>query len=128
MTNISCQVSWRRIVEPAAELAQRWQISEAEATYIAVYFQSKDLYYDLYPAIYDMYGDKKGNPKKEGDFVENPALSATLYAIAEEGPDYLYSTMAATLAAEVQAAGGIMTTADITGYTHVERDVMKVCV
>ncbi|CAE7343544.1 GGT1 [Symbiodinium microadriaticum] len=118
-------VSWHRVVEPAAALANRWQISEAEATYIAAFFRSKDTYYDLYPDIFDMYSDRKGNPKKEGDYVQNPALSQTLYNIADQGPDYLYSTMAATLAQEIQDAGGIVSTNDITSYTPVERDVMK---
>lgn len=118
------QVSWSRIVEPAAELAERWEVSEAEATYIAAYMTNKDEYYDLYPDIFDMYSNKDGKPKKEGDFVENPALANTLSHIATEGPAYLYSTMAATLSQEIIAAGGIITEQDISSYTPVEREVV----
>jgi gamma-glutamyltranspeptidase / glutathione hydrolase len=99
-------------------------VSEAEATYIAAFFTNKDDYYDLYPDIFDMYSNKDGKPKKTGDFVENPALANTLYRIASDGPDYLYSTMAATLAEEIAAAGGIITQHDISSYSPVEREVM----
>lgn len=105
-------------------MAEKWEVSEAEATYIASFFTHKDEYYELYPDIFDMYSDKNGNAKQGGDFVENPALAETLRHIAQEGPDYLYVTMAATLAEEIVATGGIVTTEDISSYTPLEREVM----
>lgn len=48
--------------------------------------------------------------------MEQPNLANTLIHIAEEGPDYFYETIAATLAAEVQQHGGNLTEQDIRGY------------
>ena len=52
--------------------------------------------------------------------VENPALAETLRRVGEDGPAYLYETQAEALAAEVRAAGGVLTADDIRGYASRE--------
>jgi gamma-glutamyltranspeptidase len=59
-----------------------------------------------------------------GEVVNNPALAETLRQIALD-PEYLHNTMAATLAAEIQAAGGIITAAEITAYTPKLREAVE---
>jgi len=56
--------------------------------------------------------------KVAGEMVRQPKLAATLDSIAASGSDYLYVDMAETLAAEIRAAGGITTAADIRGYVN----------
>ena len=58
-----------------------------------------------------------------GEVINNPALAETLRQIAQN-PDYLHTTMAATLAAEIQAAGGIITAAEISAYSPKVRDAV----
>lgn len=64
-----------------------------------------------------------GSYKTGGDVINNPALAETLRQIALN-PDYLHTTMASTLAAEIQEAGGIVTTSDITSYTPKVREAV----
>ncbi len=64
--------------------------------------------------------------KDIGDSVEQPELSKTLENIANHGPDYLYVTMADTIAKEIQDAGGYITKDDITRYEPVIMDALKV--
>jgi gamma-glutamyltranspeptidase len=59
-----------------------------------------------------------------GDVINNPALAETLRQIALD-PEYLHTTMAATLADEIQAAGGIITAAEITAYATKIRDAVE---
>jgi gamma-glutamyltranspeptidase len=59
-----------------------------------------------------------------GEVINNPALAETLRQIAVD-PEYLHTTMAATLAAEIQAAGGIITATEITAYAPKVRDAVE---
>lgn len=53
--------------------------------------------------------------------LSNPALARTMRKIAEDGPGALYSgEIAAALAADVQAAGGYLTEADLAGFAATE--------
>lgn len=53
---------------------------------------------------------------QEGDRIVNDALVETLRKIAKKGPDALYIDMAAKLAAEIKAAGGVATKDDFNNY------------
>jgi gamma-glutamyltranspeptidase / glutathione hydrolase len=58
-----------------------------------------------------------GTPYREGDLFRQPALAATLRAIAEQGADYLYTgAWAERLVAAVRADGGRMTLEDLAAY------------
>lgn len=59
-----------------------------------------------------------------GDVINNRALAETLRQIALD-PEYLHTTMAATLADEIQAAGGIITADEITAYATKIRDAVE---
>ena len=56
-------------------------------------------------------------------------LADLLDAIGAQGPDALYLQHGNDLAAEIQAAGGILTAADLQGATPVVKDplVIRVC-
>lgn len=54
---------------------------------------------------------------KEGDLLKNPTLAKTLEAVMEEGADAIYKgERARNLAADIQAAGGIVTEEDLNRY------------
>lgn len=114
----SGKLAWRDVVQPASNLARRWQVSAEVASSIASV--APYLLSGRYPELARLYLRSDGRLKCEGDVVENPALADTLQHIGEQGPAYLYDTMAATLAAEVRAAGGLLTEADIRGYASEE--------
>ena len=59
-----------------------------------------------------------------GDVINNPALAETLKQVSKN-PEYLHDTMASTLAAEVQAAGGILTASDISSYAPKLREAVQ---
>ncbi len=64
-----------------------------------------------------------GGLYRPGDILKQPALAATLQAIAEQGADAFYKgPIAEAIAETVQAAGGSMTTQDLSGYEAVWRE------
>ncbi len=116
----SKRFTWSELVAPAAELAKQWTISKETEYYldvIAPYLLSGE-----YPELSSYYLASKGKVKRAGDTVKQPKLANTLTQIGKYGPDYLYKTMAATIAGELQALGGVVTEDDITNYSI---DVMQ---
>jgi gamma-glutamyltranspeptidase/glutathione hydrolase len=67
-----------------------------------------------------------GRAPAEGDRLVQPDLARTLEAIAADGPAAFYEgRIADRLVAAVQAAGGILTKADLAGYRAVERTPLR---
>lgn len=119
-------LAWRECTEPAARLAERYEVSAELASMLAdsevvAYMQS-----GAYPALEALFRNADGSIKRQGDFVTNTKLAHTLDQIGLHGSDYLYETMAPTLAAEVQAAGGVLTVEDLQAYTVLEHEPITV--
>src|SRR6186997_1650683 len=58
-----------------------------------------------------------GSRYAAGEILKQPALAATLRAVAEQGTDYMYKgPWAKKLVAAVQADGGAMTLEDLSSY------------
>jgi len=58
-----------------------------------------------------------GSPLHTGDILRQPALARTLERIAAEGPTAFYhGSIAASVADSVDAAGGVLSLADLAGY------------
>jgi len=117
---------WKDCTEPAARLAESYTVSAELASMLAdgdvlPYLLSGD-----YPALSALFLNADGSVKKQGDAVTNTKLSQTLDQIGLHGSDYLYKTMAPILAAEVQAAGGILTVEDLTAYSVQEHTPITV--
>ncbi|MCB4822550.1 gamma-glutamyltransferase [Roseicella aerolata] len=69
----------------------------------------------------------EGRPLAEGAVLRNPALAATLRAVAEQGADALHrGPIAAEIAAAVRASPnpGFMTTDDLAGYEPRRREAL----
>lgn len=111
----SGKVSWKMLVAPAARLAESWTLNAYVAKVLTEI--ETQLHSGLYPELSKLYLTAEGTLKSAGDTIQQPILAQTLQNIGEFGPDYLYSTMASTLAAEIQQAGGILTEADIRSYS-----------
>ena len=75
-----------------------------------------------HPSSARIYLRADGSVKQAGDHIALDDLAATLEAIAAGGAAGFYSgPVAEKMVAAVQAAGGRMTMADLTGYRAVER-------
>lgn len=119
------RLEWKAVVEPVIALAESGlPIGHYLATQIhdtAHHFRAStsnnnnhDAEYGLRPFL--TTNDDWNQPLKEGDLLRNRELADTLRAIAADGADAVYKNRAAALAAEIQAAGGIVTADDITAY------------
>ena len=64
---------------------------------------------------------RDGNFMQAGDTFKQPELAKTLTRIAANPDDFYYGAMAAELARSVSAHGGLLTTADLAGYSVVDR-------
>jgi gamma-glutamyltranspeptidase / glutathione hydrolase len=70
-----------------------------------------------HPALAAVYLKPDGSPYAEGEILVQKDLAATLQAIAANGAKVFYEgSLAADIAREVAAAGGILTTRDLRGY------------
>ena len=64
-----------------------------------------------------VYARPDGTPKRPGDVLHNPDLARTLERLAAGGPDLFYhGDMAAEIAADFQAHGGLLDRADLRAY------------
>ncbi len=78
-------------------------------------FRKEDL--SRLPATKAIFMKKDGAPYVAGDTFRQPALAATLKAVASQGTDYIYKgPWAKKLVAAVQADGGKMTIDDLAAY------------
>jgi gamma-glutamyltranspeptidase/glutathione hydrolase len=69
------------------------------------------------PATKAVYLKADGSTYREGELFRQPALAATLRAVATTGADHMYrGPWAERAVAAVQADGGKMTVADLAGY------------
>jgi gamma-glutamyltranspeptidase/glutathione hydrolase len=69
-----------------------------------------------------LFSHPDGAPIKTGEKFTEPALAATLTAIAKDGPSAFYrGAMAKKMATEVTAMGGLWTASDLAGYHAIER-------
>jgi gamma-glutamyltranspeptidase/glutathione hydrolase len=75
-----------------------------------------------WPASAKIFLNANGNALAPGDLLLQSDLAKTLEAIAHDGPRAFYDgPVAAKLAADVQAAGGVLTADDLKNYRAVER-------
>lgn len=111
-------VSWRDVVTPVANLAEKWVIS-AQLSANLEQHATEHLLSGKFPELSKLYLKSNGKVKTAGDIVQQPQLANTLNQIAAVGPSYIYDTMAATLAKEIVDAGGIVTAQDIRRYNPI---------
>ncbi|MBU2534534.1 MAG: gamma-glutamyltransferase family protein, partial [Alphaproteobacteria bacterium] len=101
------------VMEPAIRLAE--QGFECDRTLATLILDNQEMLAE-HSAAAAIFLDE-GFPRMEGDLLVQPALAATLKAIAESGPDAFYKgPIAEAIAAEVQRQGGVMTAADLASY------------
>lgn len=121
-------VTWDRIVAPSIDLAKNWKISPTVARYITKIEAVAKSNPTLYSTLLGLYFHSDLSPKVSGEYVQNPALAATLAGVAKEGPDYLYgpqSSIPGTMAQEIQAAGGIVTAEELRSYEPKVREAIE---
>eukprot|EP00584_Thalassiosira_punctigera_P022281 CAMPEP_0172560268 /NCGR_PEP_ID=MMETSP1067-20121228/87875_1 /TAXON_ID=265564 ORGANISM="Thalassiosira punctigera, Strain Tpunct2005C2" /NCGR_SAMPLE_ID=MMETSP1067 /ASSEMBLY_ACC=CAM_ASM_000444 /LENGTH=524 /DNA_ID=CAMNT_0013350027 /DNA_START=17 /DNA_END=1588 /DNA_ORIENTATION=+ len=113
---------WEDLVRPAIELARNG--FEVE-TYLASGIRSKEKYFKAMPNLAHLLTKNNDGVTllKEGEVMVRRQYAKTLEAIMRGGADALYTgDMAKMLAKDIQDAGGIITSADISNYRPVLRD------
>ncbi len=106
------------VMAPAIGLARDgFVLGEPDAAIIA--HSAAHLAADTEAARIFLHAD--GTLYKAGERLVQPDLAATLERIAKDGPDGFYrGPVAASFAAAMTAQGGLVTAADLTGYTATE--------
>ena len=116
------KLSWRTLFQPAIRLARDGFIVTPRLNTILGAASRTGA---LDPAARALYYEADGNPLPVGTVVRNPALAATLEAIAAKGADSFYSgDNAMLIASKVGTAPrnpAPMTTADIAAYRAMPR-------
>ena len=114
------KLPWADVVRPAARLASSgFPLSKALASSlnsVVARFMAP------FPSSVAAYGKPGGGSWAEGDTIRLADLGRTLDAIATSGPDAFYTGwIADSIAAQMQANGGLITKADLAAYEAKER-------
>jgi len=106
-------VSWPRLVRPAIRLARRgFPVPESLARDVAEAAPKLA----RYPSSARVFLPG-GRPPLEGTILRQPELARTLGLIERRGPDGFYrGPVAAAIAADVRAGGGILSLEDLAAY------------
>ncbi|KAL4420110.1 hypothetical protein ABPG77_000591 [Micractinium sp. CCAP 211/92] len=111
------RLPWSRLLQPAIELAGKGFPAHP---YLVASLSGEEQQRALlnFTDVRDTFLMKEGKtwraPRVNETCCRRPQLAAFLQAVAKEGPDVLYTgRFAAKLAADIQAAGGIITTGDL---------------
>lgn len=117
------RLPWARLFAPAIRLADEgFRVSPRLHHLLSRYGAEA-----FAPPARQHYFDTTGSPRPAGYLLKSPAFAATLRAIAERGPDALYSgPIAEAMVAAVSGQGGDLTLADLAAYRAKER--APVCV
>lgn len=103
-----------QLLVPAIHVAENGMpITAKMAGYLE--FRGEDL--KRLPETRDVFTKSDGTLYQKGELLRQPALAATLRAVAKQGADYMYKgPWAQRLVAAVQADGGKMTLEDLARY------------
>ncbi len=107
------RLPWRQVLEPAIRLAEEG-VPVTEALARAIERRTDVLARHPASAALFLPG---GVPLQAGDRLVQADLGRTLRTLAADGPDAFYrGALAATIAREVEAAGGFLRATDLEGY------------
>lgn len=107
------RLPWKSLFQPAIRLADHGFIVHP---YLAHSINSSSTAILADPGLRDVFAPN-GTLLQPGDICYRKTLAKTLRLISNQGPDAFYrGPIAKTLVADVQAAGGILTMADLDSY------------
>lgn len=108
------RLPWAEIFKPAIHVAEEGFPVSAK---VAGYWEARAADLARLPETRETFLKADRSPYSEGDVFAQPALAATLRAVAEQGTDYMYrGPWAERAVAAIQADGGRMTTEDLAAY------------
>jgi gamma-glutamyltranspeptidase / glutathione hydrolase len=119
------QVPWEVVVEPAVHAARTgFPLGQAAALYLG---HVHDIVFGHDPEVSAVVHHPDGRPLVAGDTVRIPHLARTLEHVAEAGAAALYTgDLAAALAEDMAAGGGLIGAADLAAYAPVVRPALPV--
>ncbi|XP_047678950.1 glutathione hydrolase 1 proenzyme-like isoform X2 [Tachysurus fulvidraco] len=108
---------WRDLFQPSIKLARAGvRVSRVLAKSLS---ENQTVIEDD-PVLCEVFCDSNKTILRENDTVRFPQLADTYERIANEGADVFYNgAMAETIVKDIQAAGGIITLEDLSGYKPV---------
>jgi gamma-glutamyltranspeptidase/glutathione hydrolase len=114
------RLAWQRLFGPAIRIAEQgFEISPRLEQLIA-----RDPLLRRDPGARELFYREDGTPKVAGERLRNPALAATLRALARSGPEVFYGgPIARDIVAAVrnQSRPGDLSEADLAAYRVIER-------
>ena len=109
------KLPWKAVVLPAVKLAEDgFPLDLHVASALNAVLRAEP----AFPELRRVFGKPGGGTWSAGDRLVQPDLARTLRGLADKGPDVFYTgPVAAQLVAEMKAGGGLITAADLAGYT-----------
>ncbi len=108
------KLDWKTLVEPALNLARDGFVVD-ETLARSLRNQNKQM--DEFPEFGRVFRKPDGRNYEAGETLKQPDLASTLQQIYSKGPDGFYKgEVAARLAEDLQAHGGLITLKDLANY------------
>jgi gamma-glutamyltranspeptidase / glutathione hydrolase len=119
------RAAWQDVLAPSISAAREgYRIGGAAASYLAITGESV---FAWDPHTSPLIRRADGSALQPGDIATNPDLATTLEQIGDEGARSLYTgDLAARIAADSDARGGLVTAADLAAYRAVVRRPVQV--
>lgn len=119
------RLPWASLFEPAIAQAREGFLVSPRLTAAITDAKAKGM--DRFPQTAALYLTPSGEPLPAGSKLRNPAFASSLEAVAKDRSAGFYQgAVADAMVSAVQAAGGVLTKADLQGYEAKERP--PVCV
>lgn len=116
-------LSWKRLVQPAADLATKGIVVTNDLAYALQNSQSRNC---RNAATCDYFYKADKVPYKRGELFVQADLGRTLQLIAEQGPDAFYrGEIANKIVADMEAGGGLIDMASLAAYKPVIREPLR---
>jgi gamma-glutamyltranspeptidase/glutathione hydrolase len=115
---------WQELLAPAIKLARDGHVVDAShaKTLQRAVSQMRAAGFESSARV---YCDEKGAPISEGQVWKQPELAETLTQIAASARNFYEGPLAATIAAQMQAVGGLWTARDLAEYKAVLRTPLQ---
>jgi gamma-glutamyltranspeptidase/glutathione hydrolase len=116
-------LSWKRLVQPAADLATKGIVVTNDLAYALQNSQSRNCRNEASCA----YFYKAGNvPYERGELLVQTDLGHTLQLIADQGPDAFYrGEIAQKIVSEMEAGDGLIDMASLAAYKPAVREPLR---
>ncbi|XP_055935291.1 scoloptoxin SSD14-like isoform X2 [Argiope bruennichi] len=115
---------WKKLIQPSIDLCNNgFEVTEHLASKLQ---KLKDRILADDSMREEFFNNATGDLYKAGEILKRPTLAVTLSAVAEKGPDVIYTgNLHKAFLEDIVSCGGLLTEADLASYQPLLKDTVK---